>query len=281
MIRLGKGSPAKKISDFAKCSMLEFHGAMKNISTLKSLTCLKQEDAHEFMFKLVDTLSLDMENKGDTKIEFYAVGNSGASLRNARFRQNTNNKVYEDAFEYMIGPEASDPKVQTVAELLHKSTVLNYQGNERLDPTDGKPRDHMQRIFLTGVPRFVRIMVKNIDKTGKVFGEGLVAGVEQLTITTYTLPSEAQQRDVAQVTNEAQLKALMGPGKDHRFNLKAVVAHRGSSPKGGHYVAYLKDASGVWFEHNDSSVREYKESVETIEVRANGSEHAYVYLYQR
>eukprot|EP00892_Ulva_mutabilis_P001959 jgi/Ulvmu1/11764/UM008_0178.1 len=64
------------------------------------------------------------------------------------------------------------------------------------------------------------------------------------------------------------------PKGDHMYNLVSVIVHHGHSVSSGHYVAYVKSASGVWHLADDSRVG----SVRPQQVLR---QQAYILLYTR
>lgn len=54
-------------------------------------------------------------------------------------------------------------------------------------------------------------------------------------------------------------------GEDVSYKLSAIVEHRGTTPRGGHYVCYMEDEKGNWWCCNDSRVTPIsKEAVQKV-----------------
>ena len=57
-----------------------------------------------------------------------------------------------------------------------------------------------------------------------------------------------------------------------RYTLSSFIEHRGQSYDCGHYVAYVKNRSGQWFEANDEKV---------TKIESPPIEDAYILFYER
>lgn len=65
---------------------------------------------------------------------------------------------------------------------------------------------------------------------------------------------------------------------NHSYAIKSIIIHQGSSPRGGHYYAYVFDKTlKRWVKFNDSSVS----FVEQDEVKEDALRNGYVYLFEK
>jgi ubiquitin C-terminal hydrolase len=71
--------------------------------------------------------------------------------------------------------------------------------------------------------------------------------------------SEYEQKKISdpiKVPNSFVLKnEFVSKGSGGCYEVDAFVSHIGTSPKNGHYIAYVKSPNGLWYECNDSHVR--------------------------
>ena len=66
----------------------------------------------------------------------------------------------------------------------------------------------------------------------------------------------------------------------HAYTIQAICVHLGQRIEGGHYKSYVK-RNGVWFEANDSSVKEIKSFKEVVCGIQSKKENAYVVFYKK
>jgi ubiquitin carboxyl-terminal hydrolase 14 len=70
---------------------------------------------------------------------------------------------------------------------------------------------------------------------------------------------------------------MLGAG---RYNLVAVLTHKGRSADSGHYVSWVKQADGTWIQFDDEELIPRKED-EIPSLSGGGDWHmAYLLLYE-
>ncbi|OBA24141.1 ubiquitinyl hydrolase [Metschnikowia bicuspidata var. bicuspidata NRRL YB-4993] len=80
------------------------------------------------------------------------------------------------------------------------------------------------------------------------------------------------QDEVDKLTSE--LEKEPSTDKQGKYNLKAVICHKGTSPHTGHYVAFIKQ-DGDWILYNDEKVVRCGENIDEIK------KNAYIYFFER
>jgi hypothetical protein len=96
-------------------------------------------------------------------------------------------------------------------------------------------------------------------------------GGEQKRISTPVLLSH-------NLVVKAHLRSDVSKTHDYSYKLSAVIIHLGSSPRGGHYYAYVYEPElSSWVKYNDSSVSIVTQKTVDDDARTN----AYLLLYQR
>ncbi|GMH90998.1 hypothetical protein TL16_g11930 [Triparma laevis f. inornata] len=229
----------------------------RNVERLsKCLTSGQQEDSHEFLRALLDTLCLDGLNKSVSNL-FDGTLESSVTCQTC-----SNVSLTKD--RYMdLSLDISDSKVNSLETALEKFTEVETLSCDNLvDCSKCKTRRMVTKgLTLGSSPSVLCLHLKRFDydRHGRL----------------------CRLSKKVQFGEHLNLQPYMSKGRSRKDNQKssadyrlyAILCHKGSTCTSGHYIAYVR-RSNKWWLANDSIVRPVDESVVL-------SQNPYMIFYQR
>ncbi len=152
----------------------------------------------------------------------------------------------------------------SIQELLNAFSAPEFIGGDnQIENLQGLKMDSQRRNFINNPPP-----------------SSLILSLKRFSYTTATNASERLDTEIS-FENELSLEATdeKNPSKTftHTYVIKSIILHQGSTPRGGHYYAYVFDTTTKrWTKFDDTFVS----VVDEKEVRQKAGSDGYVYLYE-
>jgi len=229
----------------------------RNVERLsKCLTSGQQEDSHEFLRALLDTLCLDGLNK--------SVSNMFDGTLESAVTCQTCNNVSTTRDRYMdLSLDISDSKVNSLETALAKFTEVESLSCDNLvDCSRCKTRRMVTKgLTLASSPSVLCLHLKRFDydRYGRLRRLSKKVKFEE-------------HLDLAPYMSKRRSKSVSGGGTLD-YTLHAILCHKGSTCTSGHYIAYVR-RSNKWWLANDSVVR-------PVDEKTVLSQNPYMLFYQR
>ena len=214
----------------------------------------RQEDAHEFLRRLIDSCSLSQLN-GAPRGFF-------VNLFTGKFRSRITCMVCHknsDTFDPFLDVSLDVHGCNSLGDCLKKFTAVEVlQGRNAYNCKSCSRSVTAQKQFtLNSVPTVLTFQLKRFDilrgHTGKLHRK-----------ISFPLELDMHPFMSKEVDNYGA-----------RFSLSAVVVHQGSSLSSGHYYSYCRSPAGLWLQMNDETVSQVK--AESVLQENSG---AYLLIYE-
>ncbi|KAJ2098018.1 hypothetical protein GGI09_003529 [Coemansia sp. S100] len=221
----------------------------------------RQEDAHEFLRLLVDAFQRSLLHGIDPKIDrriqettlahqiFGGYLQSQVKCSRCSHESNT----FEPLLDLSLDIQAGN----TIAKALRSFTrpeMLTKDNRYKCEKCN-KLVDATKQMSVYRLPRTLTLQLKRFSS----FGGGKISRFVEfplnLSMKSYVSANSPER----------------GP---YEYSLYAVLVHSGGSSRSGHYYCFVKSSAGVWYELNDSSVRQVSE-------RTVLGQTAYLLFYER
>ncbi|KAJ2492284.1 hypothetical protein IWW37_001596 [Coemansia sp. RSA 2050] len=221
----------------------------------------RQEDAHEFLRLLVDAFQRSLLHGIDPKIDrriqettlahqiFGGYLQSQVKCSRCSHESNT----FEPLLDLSLDIQAGN----TIAKALRSFTrpeMLTRDNRYKCEKCS-KLVEATKQMTVYRLPRTLTLQLKRFSSFG---GGKINRHVE--------FPLSLNMKGYVSANSPER-----GP---YEYGLYAVLVHSGGSCRSGHYYSFVKSAAGVWYELNDSSVRQVSE-------RTVLGQTAYLLFYER
>ncbi|KAJ2582817.1 hypothetical protein GGH95_001330 [Coemansia sp. RSA 1836] len=221
----------------------------------------RQEDAHEFLRLLIEAFQRSLLHGIDPKIDrriqettlahHVFGGYSQSQVKCSRCSHESN------TFEPLLDLSLDIQGGSTIAKALRSFTrpeVLTKDNRYRCEKCS-KLVDATKQMSVYRLPRALTLQLKRFSSFGGGKINRFVEFPLSLNMKGYVSANSPER----------------GP---YEYSLYAVLVHAGGSSRSGHYYSFVKSPAGVWYELNDSSVRQVSE-------RTVLSQTAYLLFYER
>ncbi|KAF1742112.1 hypothetical protein MXB_2343, partial [Myxobolus squamalis] len=217
----------------------------------------RQEDAHEFLVSLMDSLkqhfSTDIKQLDRFSRETHMIDHIfGGWMRGTVTCLTCQHEstTFDPLLDINLDIENSS-NVNT--SIYHYFTPQRISGSTYLCPKCKKRVVAKKKVDIEKCPKFLIIQLKRFHFDGKSYSKNSkhINFYEELDITPYVLN-----------------------GDESKYSLYGVIVHQGSTCSSGHYYAYAKSQHGIWSQLNDSSVS-------ATGVKRLLSDSAYLLFYQK
>ncbi|KAM7447912.1 Ubiquitin carboxyl-terminal hydrolase 42 [Porites harrisoni] len=221
-----------------------------------------QEDAHEFLRYVIDgiqksclaadgyTEKLDRMSKQTTMVHQVFGGYYRSQVRCLKCKNNSN--TFDPLMDIMLDIKHL-PSVEKALQRSVKMELLDGENLYMCPRCKRKVPAHKQ-FLIHRAPNILTLQLKRFDYN-QIFGGKISKHVEYsefLNLRPY----------------------MTSPGPPIKYRLYAVLVHSGYSSNSGHYYCYIRASNGVWYQMNDSIVRQ-------VAMKAVLSQQAYLLFYTR
>jgi hypothetical protein len=226
---------------------------MINTAIAKTLRPSRQEDAHEFLIHLIDSLQksclaglprdLPARTKDTTLIHRLFQGTLRSTVR---CKQCGHESRCEDPFLDLALEVKGCPSVEHALRLFTKEELLHGANRYKCEKCT-KLVDAVKHIKVLKAPPVLTVQLKRF--TYGFYGGGKINKHVQF----------AEQLDLApfMIKNQQQKCQKSASVENLRYRLYAVLVHMGSC-NSGHYYCYVKSPAGAWYNMDDSCVAQVK-----------------------
>ncbi|KAL9955427.1 hypothetical protein ACROYT_G036754 [Oculina patagonica] len=221
-----------------------------------------QEDAHEFLRYVIDgmqksclaadgyTEKLDRMSKQTTMVHQVFGGYYRSQVRCLKCKNNSN--TFDPLMDIMLDIK----HVPSVEKALQRSVKMELLDGENLYmcPRCKRKVPAHKQFLIHRAPNILTLQLKRFDYN-QSFG-GKIS--KQIEYTEYL-----------------NLRPYMtSQGPPIKYRLYAVLVHSGYSSNSGHYYCYIRASNGIWYQMNDSIVRQ-------VAMKAVLSQQAYLLFYTK
>ena len=212
----------------------------------------RQEDAHEFLRYLLDAMHTKLATgTGVTPI----TDVFGGSLVSAITCLSCGH--VSESVETFMDLSLDVHRVDSLERALHKFTApeLLQKSNRYRCPACDSLVDAHKTMSIHTSPATLAIQLKRFKHDGTKISRH-VAFNESLDLSPYHKASSSES------------------GKEHQYQLYAVLVHEGSSCISGHYHCFVKASNDAWYSMNDASVH-------SVGLPSVLQERAYILFYRK
>lgn len=219
-----------------------------------------QEDAHEFLRYVIDgmqrsclaadgdTETLDRMSKQTTMVHQVFGGYYRSQVRCLKCKNNSN--TFDPLMDIMLDIKHV-PSVEKALQRSVKQELLDGENLYMCPRCKRKVPAHKQ-FLIHRAPNILTLQLKRFDYH-QSFGGKISKHIEY--------------------TEYLNLRPYMtSQGPPIRYRLYAVLVHSGYSANSGHYYCYVRASNGIWYQMNDSMVRQ-------VALKAVLSQQAYLLFY--
>ncbi|KAJ2822924.1 hypothetical protein FBU31_004446, partial [Coemansia sp. 'formosensis'] len=221
----------------------------------------RQEDAHEFLRLLVDAFQRSLlhgiDPKIDRRIQETTLAHQifGGYLQSQVkcSRCNHESNTFEPLLDLSLDIQAGN----TIAKALRSFTrpeMLTKDNRYKCEKCS-KLVDATKQMTVYRLPRALTLQLKRFSS----FGGGKISRHVEFPLS---------------LSMKGYVSANSTERGPYEYSLYAVLVHAGGSSRSGHYYSFVKSSAGVWYELNDSSVRQVSE-------RTVLGQTAYLLFYER
>ncbi|KAJ2807566.1 hypothetical protein H4S07_003567, partial [Coemansia furcata] len=221
----------------------------------------RQEDAHEFLRLLVDAFQRSLlhgiDPKIDRRIQETTLAHQifGGYLQSQVkcSRCNHESNTFEPLLDLSLDIQAGN----TIAKALRSFTrpeILTKDNRYKCEKCS-KLVDATKQMTVYRLPRALTLQLKRFSS----FGGGKISRHVEFPLS---------------LSMKGYVSANSTERGPYEYSLYAVLVHAGGSSRSGHYYSFVKSSAGVWYELNDSSVRQVSE-------RTVLGQTAYLLFYER
>ncbi|KAJ2900461.1 hypothetical protein IWW38_000514 [Coemansia aciculifera] len=234
-------------------------GRLKLIA--KHMRVGRQEDAHEFLRLLIESFQrsllhgidpkLDRRVQETTLMHHVFGGYSQSQVKCSRCNHESN------TFEPLLDLSLDIQGGSTIAKALRSFTrpeVLAKDNRYRCEKCN-KLVEATKQMSVYRLPRALTLQLKRFSS----FGGGKISRFVEFPLS---------------LNMKSYVSANSPERGPYEYGLYAVLVHSGGSSRSGHYYSFVKSPAGVWYELNDSSVRQVSE-------RTVLGQTAYLLFYER
>ncbi|XP_068717808.1 ubiquitin carboxyl-terminal hydrolase 36-like [Montipora capricornis] len=221
-----------------------------------------QEDAHEFLRYVIDgmqksclaaegyTDKLDRMSKQTTMVHQVFGGYYRSQVQCLKCRNNSN--TFDPLMDIMLDVK----HVPSVEKALQRSIKLELLDGENLYmcPRCKRKVPAHKQFLIHRAPNILTLQLKRFDYN-QMFGGKISKQVEY-----------AEYLDLRPY--------MTSKGPPIKYRLYAVLVHSGYSSNSGHYYCYVRASNGVWYQMNDSMVRQ-------VALKSVLSQQAYLLFYTK
>ncbi|KAJ2718716.1 hypothetical protein GGI07_005622 [Coemansia sp. Benny D115] len=207
----------------------------------------RQEDSHEFLRLLVDSFqrallhgvdpATDRRIQETTLVHQVFGGYLQSQVKCGRCNHESN------TFEPLLDISLDIPNASSISKALRAFTrpeILTKDNRYRCDACT-RLVDASKQMTVYRLPRVLTLQLKRFSP----FGGGKVGRFVEYPLRLNMRPYIS--------------KNTQSPGPSE-YSLYAVLVHAGGSARSGHYYCYVKSPASVWYEMNDSYVRQVSEN---------------------
>ncbi|KAJ2347482.1 hypothetical protein GGH91_001798 [Coemansia sp. RSA 2671] len=221
----------------------------------------RQEDAHEFLRLLVDAFQRSLLHGIDPKIDrriqettlahqiFGGYLQSQVKCSRCSHESNTFEPLLDLSLDIQAG--------STIAKALRSFTrpeMLTKDNRYKCEKCS-KLVEATKQMTVYRLPRTLTLQLKRFSS----FGGGKISRHVEFPLS---------------LSMKGYVSANSPERGPYEYSLYAVLVHSGGSCRSGHYYSFVKSSAGVWYELNDSSVRQVSE-------RTVLGQTAYLLFYER
>lgn len=222
----------------------------------------RQEDAHEFLRLLVESFQRSLLHGIDPRIDrriqettlahqvFGGYLQSQVKCGRCSYESNTFDAFLDIQTEIHSGSSTLTKALRSYI----RPEILSKDNRYRCEKCS-KLVDAAKQLTVYQLPRILTLQLKRFSS----FGGGKIGRYVEFPI------SLNMQRYVSANSPETG---------SFDYRLYAVLVHAGGTARSGHYYCFVKSSAGVWYEMNDSTVRQVSE-------RTVLNQTAYLLFYER
>ena len=247
-----------------------FVDAIRKISTIKKrdlFTGFNQNDISEFLLFIIECFHNALMREVNMEVVGNAINDTDAiAIKCYDMIKYTYSKEYSEIIDIFFGISVSHIKnlngeslsikpepfnILSLSIPIHKPDITifdcmdEYCKSERLDgdnsilnETTGIKEIANKNIFFWSLPNILIIDLKRYDSYGRKITNLIHTNLDNIDFTQY----------------------ILGYNKySYIYELYGICNHSGGT-NGGHYTCIIKNANNIWYEFNDTNIREIQEN---------------------